>query len=236
MTWLKLTKEALCLMEGSDCIDKVATRKESGTVNLSVPLNWFRNLAAPEEMIVSLGGDTPSPVVSIATPKWASFYAGLDDPSGSQIPRKGLGNPTLKTTLGVDEEPLGEVVKFEGLDFVRGKVSWFGGKKDDFVDVKKTGALTGEELRSLPENDYYCSMRWSFSPSGENFWVDRRLLVINPMNQKAVIVRAIDWGPNTSTKRILDLSPQALKDLGVETDDDLLCSFAKPDGHPVGLI
>jgi len=235
MTWLKLTKEALCLMKDSECIDKVVTRSESSTLYLSVPLNWFRDSGAPEKMIVSLDGATPSLAGDSVTPKWATFYAGLDL-NGSQIPRKGLKNLTLKKALDVDEEPLGEVVKFEGSDFVRGKVSWFGGEEDDFVSVDETGALTGETLRSLKADDYYCSMRWSYSPNSKSFWADRRLLVINPMNQKAVIVRAIDWGPNTSTNRILDLSPQALKALDVETDDDLLCSFAKPDGHPVGLI
>ena len=146
MTWLKLTKEALCLMEDSECIDKVVTRSEPGTFYLRVPLNWFRNLDAPNKMIVSLDGETPSIAGDGSTPKWASFYAGLDL-SGSQIPRKGLKNSTLKDALDVaDEEPAGEVVKFEELDFVRGKVSWFGGEKDDFVSVDETGALTGETL------------------------------------------------------------------------------------------
>lgn len=236
MTWLKLTKEALCLMEDFECIDEVVTRSESGTSYLSMPLNWFQNLDAPKKMIVSLEGTTPSPPGSSVTPKWTTFYAGLDL-SGSHIPQKGLKNSTLKEALRLaDEEPLGEVVKFEGLDFVRGKVSWFGGKKDDSVSLDEMGALTGEILRSLQSNDYYCSMRWSYSPNGKSFWANRRLLVINPINQKAIIARAIDWGPNTSTDRILGLSPQALKDLDVETDYDLLCSFAKPDSHPVGLI
>lgn len=236
MTWLKLTKEALCLMEDSECIDKVETRSESGTSYLSMPLNWFRDLDAPKRMIVSLDGKTPSVAGEVITPTWASFYAGLEL-SGSQIPRKGLKNSTLKDALDIaDEEPLGEVVNFEGLDFVRGKVSWFGGEKDDSVSLDETGALTGEILRSLQADDYYCSMRWSYSPNGKSFWENRRLLVINPTNQKAVIVRAIDWGPNTSTNRILGLSPRALKDLDVETDYDLLCSFAKPDSQPVGPI
>lgn len=122
------------------------------------------------------------------------------------------------------------------MDFVKGQVSWFGGKNDDGVTETETGSLTGEVLRQLHDLDYYCAMRWSFSPNGKSFWSNQRLLVVNPVNQKAVIVRAIDWGPNTSTKRVIDLSFKALQDLDADTDDDLLVSFATPNSQPVGPV
>lgn len=53
--------------------------------------------------------------------------------------------------------------------------------------------------------------RWS------GVWVNRHLLVINPINTRAVIVRAIDWGQNISTGRVLNLSPKTLTDLDATT-------------------
>lgn len=238
MTWLKLTSEALYLMEGgsSKAKDEVKVDKiDADTLALDVPLDWMRASDSPGQMIIALKAGTPPSSSAISTSSWKDFYAGLDL-NGSQIPRKGLSNPTLGSTLGVNQEPFGNIVQFDGLDFVQGKVSWFGGPQDDGVADDETGSLTGENLKKLPENDYYCAMRWSFSPNGTRFWANQRILVINPLNQKAVIVRAIDWGPNTSTKRILDLSPKALEDLSAETDDDLLVAFAQPNSQPVGPV
>ena len=92
----------------------------------------------------------------------------------------------------------------------------------------ETVALTGELARELPEDDYYVAMRWDYK-NRKRFWVNRHLLVVNPANDKAVIVRAIDWGPNTWTDRILDLSPKTLEYLGAKTDDELICCFSNTD-------
>lgn len=231
MSWLKLTSEALYLMEGANFTDKVKVTKVDGdTLTLDVPLTWLRADGAPGQMIVSFKSTTqPIITLPITPPTWKDIYAGLEV-NGSNIPHKGLSNPTLG-----DIEPFGDVVKFAGLDFVKGRVSWFGGKNDDGVTPDETGSLTGEILRGLPDNDYYCAMRFSFSPNGKKFWAGQRILVINPISQKAVVVRAIDWGPNTLTKRVIDLSKRALTDLGAETDDHLLCAFAK-NSQAVGPI
>jgi len=177
-------------------------------------------------------GSSPPPAVLAP---WRTFYAGLDL-NGSQIPRQGLANPTLKDSLGILTEPLGELVQFGGVDFIKGKVSSFGGSNDDGVSNTETGALTNEVLKALDENDFYCAMRWSFSPNDKSFWANRRLLVINPINRKAIIVRAVDWGPNTSTGRTIDLSPKALSILSVATDDEVICAFAKPNDAKIGLL
>lgn len=238
MSWLKLTSEALYLMEGANSTNKVDVTKVDGdTLSLDVPLSWLRQDDAPRQMIVSLKSTTqPSSGTPTTTPTWKDTYAGLEI-NGSNIPRKGLSNPTLG-----ELEPFGDVVQFAGLDFVKGKVSWFGGKDDDGVTQDETGSLTGEPLRKLGEppfddkkHKYYCAMRFSFTPNGKNFWANQKILVINPINQRAIVVRAIDWGPNTSTKRVIDLSKQALDELGAETDDDLLCAFAN-NSQDFGLI
>ena len=166
---------------------------------------------------------------------WRTFYAGLEL-NGSQIPRQGLDNPTLKDNLGILTEPLGDLVQFGGVDFIKGKISSFGGANDGGVSNTETGALTNEVLKQLGEDDFYCAMRWSLNPDGKSFWANRRLLVINPITRKAIIVRAIDWGPNTSTGRVIDLSPKALSILGADTDEEVICAFAKPNDAQIGLL
>lgn len=56
MTWLKLTKTALYLMEGDrKNLDSVPTEAlDSDTLALDVPLHWLRSDDAPTQMIISL--------------------------------------------------------------------------------------------------------------------------------------------------------------------------------------
>jgi hypothetical protein len=175
-------------------------------------------------------------------------YAGLTL-GGSEIPRAGLANATLRSALGLSTEPYGTVSTFEGSSYVRGRVSWFGGPRDTGVTTTETGAITGERLRSLndpmdpsastlsarPADYYYVAMRWAYAPNGTRWWRDARLVVVNPANGRAIVVRPVDWGPNTSTRRVLDLSPQALTDLGLSTDGEALVAFA-PAGTRLGRV
>jgi hypothetical protein len=224
MSWLKLTKNKLYLMEGAGSLDDIDIRSfDTDTLELDVPLNWLRDRDAPGVMIVSLSDDT---VIDRTTPHpepWQPLYAGIDR-NGSSIPHKGVSNSNVGGA-----EPLGEIVSYADVSFVKGKVSWFGTKEDDGVAADETGAITGEILRDLKEDDFFCAMRWSYEPNGKRFWVNQRILIVNPVNQKAAIARVVDWGPNVRTGRILDVSPKTLEVLGAETDDDLLCAFASED-------
>jgi hypothetical protein len=186
------------------------------------------------KLTVEIVSSPTTPELATLDP-WRLFYAGLEL-NGSKIPRQGLDNPTLKSSLGILTEPLGELVQFGGFDFIKGKVSSFGGASDTGVSSTETGALTDENLKNLDDSDFYCAMRWSFSPNDKSFWADRRLLIINPINRKAIIVRAVDWGPNTSTGRTIDLSPKALSILGVDTDEEVICAFAKPNDAKIGSL
>ncbi len=165
-----------------------------------------------------------------------------------QIPRVGLQNPTLRRALGVSTEPYGDVVTIEGKRYVRGRSSWFGGPRDTGVTASETGAITGERLRSLnsplapdagtlaarAKDYYFVAMRFDYTP-GIAAWRDARILVRNPRTGASVVVRAVDWGPNTRTGRTVDLSPQALADLRATTDDLLDVAFAAP-GTPLGVV
>jgi hypothetical protein len=182
------------------------------------------------------------------TGELATVYAGLDL-DGVPVPRAGVANTTLRRTLGISVEPYGPVVDHDGMSFVSGRASWFGGPNDRSVGSQETGAVTGERLRSLnspaspsaddladrPGDFYYLAMRWDYAPAGISYWRTARLLVVNPSTGAAVVVRPVDWGPNTSTRRIIDLSPQAMVDLDVTTDDTVIVSFALPS-TPLGPV
>ncbi|MGK7928308.1 MAG: peptidoglycan-binding protein, partial [Spirulina sp.] len=166
---------------------------------------------------------------------WQSVYTGIER-EDYVIPHQGLQNPTLESVCQQLTESYGTIENYHGYPFIRGKVSWFGGAEDMGVKEEETGALTGERLRKLGKDDRYCAMRWNyFGQDGRKnkaFWRDRPILVVNPTNDRAVIVRAIDWGPHIKTGRILDLSPGAMKDLGIKTDDEVLCAFARAKTDP----
>jgi len=181
-------------------------------------------------------------------PDPSGVYLGLST-GGSDIPRAGLVNPTLESTLGLSSEPFGDVVDVDGDDWVAGTISHFGGPRDMGVPADGTGAITGEIVRQLndplnpdaatlsarPEDYYYLAMRWSYVPNGRSFWRDARVVLRNPSTGQQVVVRPVDWGPHTSTGRVVDMSPQAMDDLGMVTDDVVQVAFANP-GTPLGPV
>lgn len=178
----------------------------------------------------------------------SALYRGLTL-DGSELPRAGLANATLRRALGVRVEPHGEVRELEGRAFVAGTISSFGGPNDSGVSSSETGAISGERLRSLnnplnpsderlassPEAYYYAAMRFDYAPNGRSWWAGARLLVIDPSSHAAVVVRPVDWGPNTSTGRLIDLAPQVMEDLGLSTDDEVYVAFADPSA-PLGAL
>ena len=179
---------------------------------------------------------------------WRGAYQGLTL-DGASIPHAGMMNPSIPPEFKVEREPLGDSALYEGKSFVAGRVSWFGGKSDRGVRADETGAITGELLRRLgstppprdagperrPENYYYAAMRFAYHPQPREWWKDVRLLVMNPANGRAVVVRPVDWGPAPATGRILDLSPTALQALGLRTDGTAIVAFAVR-GFPLGPV
>lgn len=167
-----------------------------------------------------------------ADASWQSLYVGIDR-QGSHIPRAGLSNATLRRALGVSVEPYGDVVAYDGREFVSGTLSWFGGSNDTGVTATETGAITGERLRSL--RGYFAAMRFDYTQNGVAFWRDQKLLVLNPNTGAAVVVRPVDWGPNTRTRRLIDLSQETLRALDLDTDDETIVAFADPSA-PLGPV
>ncbi len=174
-------------------------------------------------------------------PEWIAHHRGLSL-DGSEIPRRGLANSTLRGVTGEGTEPLGEVTTLNGKRFVAGRVSHFGGAADRGVSADETGAITEERLRSLnvpanpsandlrqrPEDFYFIALRFNYRPNSTGWWRDQKIMVLDRRSGRAVVTRPVDWGPHTRTGRVLDVSPQTMTDLGVRTDAELLIAFADP--------
>ncbi len=191
---------------------------------------------------------TPTPTPTPTGSGWQAIHAGLTQ-DGVPIPRAGIRNGTLRSVFGISVEPYGRSITHRGRSFAAGTVSWFGGPSDRGVSSTETGAITGERLRSLhrqsqpssselarnPEDYYYAAMRFDYGPRGRTWWRKARLLVVSPKNGVAIVVRPVDWGPNTRTRRVIDLGRQCLRDLGISTDGEAYVSFARP-GTPLGRV
>ena len=116
-----------------------------------------------------------------------------------------------------------------------GKCSWFGGPDDMGVAPDEGLALaqtvsdapdlfptelapdTPALARDLDPDALYIAMRWDYDDLDKEELLDIRVAVT--ANGKTVLCQPIDWGPHEDTGRICDLSPGAMKQLEVETDD-----------------
>lgn len=117
-----------------------------------------------------------------------------------------------------------------------GKISHFGGPGGGAYGNM---ALTGESGVN-PRDPWYVAMRWPYTNSNavagaKDWWVNRKILVVNPKTNKAVVLRAADWGPHVSTGRVVDVSPTAIKALGASTDSTVHIAFA-PTNASLGPI
>ncbi len=133
------------------------------------------------------------------------------------------------------------------LPTLKGKVNIFGGPKDrGFKSDDKLSLPTGphfayELVRSLNPKSFYCSMRWDYhlqhiSPEeGKRWWANKKILVTNPANGVAIIVRAVDYGPHENTGLDIGISPGAAEALGVAQGDEVEVAFADQKA-PVGPV
>lgn len=82
--------------------------------------------------------------------------------------------------------------------------------------------------RNLNPSALYCAMRWAYGSfdgvhgeilSGYTREQVRRAIIVVEARGNRFYGQPADWGPNTDTGRLIDLSPGWCKLLGVETDD-----------------
>ena len=123
---------------------------------------------------------------------------------------------------------------------VTGRCSEFGGPADIGMGPHEPVALytakaqapaglfsgDGVRGRDLNPDALYCAMRWDYNETPISYL--HKITVAVTANGKTVHVHPVDWGPNARTGRVIDLSPGALKALGVETDATVTATYVLP--------
>ncbi len=100
------------------------------------------------------------------------------------------------------------------------------------------------ENSSNPDNAWYIAMRWPYqsdvSPvlagaellsSEARWWGNRKILVVNDANNRAVVVRPVEWGPLKTSGKVSMVSQSVLNQLGAKDGDWLSYRFAPEDSR-----
>ena len=158
------------------------------------------------------------------------------EPASKAASKAAASEPTANAGQAGDSGPA--VLEDAHLPATHGKVGVFGGPRDRGVKPDDKLALpTGrhfvyERVRTLKPESFYCAMRWDYhllhkSPEeGKRWWANKKLLVTNSKTGKAVVVRAVDYGPHENTGLDIGISPGAAEALGVEIGDEVDIAFA----------
>lgn len=189
-----------------------------------VPHDWFDAVSKISDQLIA-ESEAASMAYSVGSGSWMK---GNNPTFGAMTSTDGIGPGT-----GTMPSTSGRCSEFGGPN---------GGAYGSF-------ALTGES-GTHPRDPWYIAMRWPYAQfrgteivpipgvditKAKAWWTNRKILVINPKNNKAVVARAADWGPNVSTGRDIDLSPHIMSVLGAHTDEVLHMGFA-PENANLGPI
>lgn len=104
--------------------------------------------------------------------------------------------------------------KYKKVYLGKGRISSFGGPNDPHM-TKRPTAITGVPGKELDPDDLYCAFKWNYKKHSKEL-LKNCLVEVVSLDGRKVYVDPIDWGPK---KRFIDVSPKAMKRLGVETDD-----------------
>lgn len=126
---------------------------------------------------------------------------------------------------------------------LQGKCSWFGGPDDTGVKPDEgLGFLfkldTAPHLflpyqpkgttglaRRLNPYIHYVACRWDYKETPKEILLSRFALIRATKTNIALKAFPADWGPHKDTGRVADLSPGLLRDLGIDTDDEVTVTF-----------
>ncbi len=160
----------------------------------------------------------------------------------------------IATALGAtapapEPEPEPEPIP-EALFAETGKCSWFGGPSDtgvspseglafiysydsrpDLFLLTQPPGTTGLARRLNADGVNYVAVRWDYNRTPKTMLAskDQQALVRATKTGKELLAWPADWGPNTNTGRIADLSPALMNELGIKTDDEVTVIYPAPD-------
>jgi len=134
----------------------------------------------------------------------------------------------------------GEVVEEPDRLRVVGKVSWFGGPNDTGVtpseglafiykyETKPEIFLTTQPAgttglaRRLNPDKRYLALRWDYAQFSKTRLAGPEMALVKATKTgRAFTAHPADWGPHTSTGRVADISPGLMRELGIDTDDEV---------------
>lgn len=197
-----------------------------------IPADWF---AKVQKLYDSLGEqwDTDAMIGTLVGGESLSRYGSTrvlkTSNTGTQVPDIGPGYGVLPT---------------------------IGGKIGQWGDPGRGPGRDTNLATNVGYDEWYCSMRWPYEGvsteaphptkpqtgltpaevrSAKIWWNQRRILVVNPRTQKAVVLRAVHHGPPSSTGRSIDVSREAMAVLGASKGDYVDIRFALP-GIQQGLV
>jgi hypothetical protein len=136
---------------------------------------------------------------------------------------------------------------------LRGKVSWFGGPKDQGVspdeglafifDVDMAPHLflpyqpknTTGLARRLNPYVHYIACRWNYDIYSKEQLLKEIAVIRSVKTQVVLTAFPADWGPHADTNRVADISPGLMYDLGIETDDEVEVVFPLSEIRPAAI-
>lgn len=192
------------------------------------------------------GAPAPTPPAEAGNATGGAAASG----GGAVAPAKPAATPNTKPSTGLPSDTLasGQVQALVG------RMSTFGGPNDKGVAADEGLALIGDGdigkfsdlflaeqpagttglARRLDPNAAYIACRWDYSVTSRTYLRSIRVEVTNPSNGRSALAQPVDWGPNTKTGRVADLSPGIAEQLGLDTDDTCRVLIPLPSGASVG--
>jgi hypothetical protein len=150
--------------------------------------------------------------------------------------------PAVGTSNGGPTPSTGQSITLSG------RMSWFGGPHDTGVSPSEGLALfDSSDVSSFPDiflpsqppgttglarrlnpDAAYIACRWDYGVTPKRFLKSAKVLVTNPRNGRSELTTPTDFGPDSPTGRIADLSPGTAHRLGLDTDDTCTVSIPLP--------
>jgi uncharacterized protein (TIGR02594 family) len=195
--------------------------------------------------INTLGGNESDGVRIEALPKNGSNFGlvGYYWPKSVPLPSSGpVSAPADSNSQVVNPPPPNPLA----ISTMTGKMSTFGGPTDKGVapdeglalcEVSEMDKFDGYFLpeqppgttglaRRLDPASHYIACRWDYKQTSRSYL--QGIMVMVTAKGKTLKARPIDWGPNTNTGRICDMSPGLAAALGLQTDNTCTVDLPVP--------